>query len=463
MAFLKMASHMERNVGRKPRKPPYRIISISFPVWGVVWGLIGLLAATSGFGQPPLQYPNGPSPVALPAFPPAAPPASFASGQTSPGTIFAPPVVNQAPLTAAVSPIVPNTTSFADQVRPGWDIRTVVPQPLEGAQIIARVGPEIILAGEALPLIRRVEEQLQKIREQYGSEVSEEDVAKLRANWMKQVLEQLIQTKLVYADARENIPAESFPDVEKELAAAFQERELPRLMEVAEAKTRIELDRILRQEGSSLERRKKAFIERALAIQWARESSRGEVEITPLEMQQYYQDHLDDYSFPSRARWEQIVVQVKNHSSKEAAYQRLALLGRQLQQGAPFAEVARQHSEGYTAKEGGQRDWTTKGSLVSGVLDQALFGLPVGQLSPILEDGDTFQIIRVLERQWAGRKPFEEVQPEIRKTLEDERRKEQEVEYFASLRKQFPVWTIYDAALDTAEEAPSDALANRPR
>jgi parvulin-like peptidyl-prolyl isomerase len=86
----------------------------------------------------------------------------------------------------------------------------------------------------------------------------------------------------------------------------------------------------------------------------------------------------------------------------------------------PFAEVARRGSHGLTAARGGQRDWTTKGSLKSAVVDEALFGLPVMRMSHILEDDDGFHIVRVIQRKDAFRTPFKDAQVEIRKQLKEE-------------------------------------------
>ena len=66
-------------------------------------------------------------------------------------------------------------------------------------------------------------------------------------------------------------------------------------------------------------------------------------------------------------------------------------------------------------------DWTTQGSLASEVLDQAIFTLPVGQLSERLEDEREFHIVRVIERRDASRVPFDEAQVEIKETLRKEK------------------------------------------
>jgi peptidyl-prolyl cis-trans isomerase SurA len=119
-------------------------------------------------------------------------------------------------------------------------------------------------------------------------------------------------------------------------------------------------------------------------------------------------------------------------------------MGNEVMQGKPFGDVARARSEGPTAATGGSFDWTTKGSLVSKVVDEAVFTLPVGQLSAILDDGSALHIVRVTERVDAGRIPFIEAQVEIRGKLYEERRTREMEEYLAGVRERTPVWTIFD-------------------
>ncbi len=88
-------------------------------------------------------------------------------------------------------------------------------------------------------------------------------------------------------------------------------------------------------------------------------------------------------------------------------------------QGPAFAEIAKAKSDGFTAKDGGVHDWTTKGALQCKAIDEALFTLQVGQMSPILDSGPAFHIVRVLERKEAGRKPFTDVQADIRDRLKE--------------------------------------------
>ncbi len=127
---------------------------------------------------------------------------------------------------------------------------------------------------------------------------------------------------------------------------------------------------------------------------------------------------------------------------------------------ANFAEVARARSQGPTASVGGQYDWTSEGSLASDLLDRAIFTLPVGRMSPILDDGrsPTISIVRVIERTEAGRQAFTEVQSEIKEKLQiahTEKDKEKLHEYVAKLREQIPIWTIYDDEAGDSKSAPA--------
>jgi parvulin-like peptidyl-prolyl isomerase len=128
--------------------------------------------------------------------------------------------------------------------------------------------------------------------------------------------------------------------------------------------------------------------------------------------------------------------------------------------GAPFWAVAQRDSHDIEAENGGVHDWTTQGSLASNVIDRAIFSLPIGQLSEIMEDARGFHIVRVLERREAGRVPFTEAQIEIKKKIQADKRQQQFEEYAERLRREIPVWTIYDDET-TEANAPRSAPKRR--
>jgi len=208
----------------------------------------------------------------------------------------------------------------------------------------------------------------------------------------------------------------------------------------------MEYEQLLRSRGQSLDRLKKAFFERAIAQQWMQQALEMEAggEIPHAELIAYYQEHLEDYEYPAKATFEELCVRHGGQRTREQAWGMLAALGNRVLAGEPFGEVAKQASEGPTASQGGAYDWTTQGSLRSDAVDEAIFSLPVGKLSTILEDEMGLHIVRVTDRTDAGRTSFLEAQVEIRETLRMERQKKAVDEYLAKLRERTPVWTIFD-------------------
>jgi parvulin-like peptidyl-prolyl isomerase len=319
-------------------------------------------------------------------------------------------------------------------------------EPCEGAMILARVGSEVILASEVLPAI-------DELIARYKDRLPPQQLELQRRLLIEQQLAVPIETKLIYLDVCRTVPKENLPRIEQKLGEEFEKNELPKMIQSAKVETRRELDRKLRTLGTSLERRKQAFIQRALAQAWVHQKITSDEEITYDEMLEYYRQHPAEFERPARARWEELMVRFSDFPNKEAAYEAIAQMGNRVRAGVPFAQVARGQSGGSTASEGGVRDWTHQGSLVCEELDRALFGLPVGQLSPILESEDGFHIIRVTERELAGRVPFDEAQAEIRPKIRQQRTKRQLRAYVARLREQTPVWTVFD---DQAQEPPKD-------
>jgi len=215
-------------------------------------------------------------------------------------------------------------------------------------------------------------------------------------------------------------------------------------MEEAGVGSAAEFDAALRSQGSSLTKARRAFTERALASEMMRRNVNVDAEITHEDMLEYYHGQIEEYQVPGKVRWEELVTELSHYKVKSAAFRELAENGNQILRGAKLDAVARKMQQGPRWKEGGAHDWTTEGSLVSDKLDEALFSLPVGELSEIIEDDEGFHIIRVVERTPAHLVPFTEAQVKIKKSLQNQRRQKQVEEYVTNLRKTTPTWTIFD-------------------
>lgn len=321
--------------------------------------------------------------------------------------------------------------------------------------MVALVGTQVVLASELMWPIN------QRLATEYHGKLSPEMIEQVRAQAaesMKAHLPGLIDFKLIVNDLHEQIPQEGIQNVEKELAEPFEEKELPNFIEQFSVGSRAELDARLREYGSSLEQLRQNYIETQLVQTWIAQQITGIPPITRDELHREYQAHLEDYAYPAKTRWQELMVRFDRFGGdRRAAYLAIAEMGNLViayesgRGGAPFEDVARNHSHGFTAAEGGVHDWTVQGSLVAERVDAALFSLPVGRLSEIIESDAGYHIVRVLERKPAGRTPFEEAQAEIRETLLVRRRTEKQREYLERLRNEVRIWTVYTGPT-TAEE-----------
>jgi len=340
----------------------------------------------------------------------------------------------------------------ADVVTAGFEEPSPLPPPaagyhsLEAALVVARVGPEVVL--EADLLTPKALEWLEKVT----PGMPPDKVRDLRLQICRQVLEPHVETLLVYVDACREIPSDKLPEIRTNVDKAFDQQQLPRLMKDANAPNSMEYEKSLRARGMSLDRMRKMFFERGLAQEWLRKNVKSDDEIPHADLIAWYQNHLEEYEFPAKARFEALSVKMGLKRSRAEAWDMLAAMGNEVLAGRPFGDVARSRSEGPTASAGGTFDWTSQGSLASTKLDAAIFSLPVGQLSAIVEDGELLHIVRVAERQEAGRTPFIEAQVGIRETLLTERRRQATDEYLSRLRERTPVWTVFDEKGGTSAE-----------
>jgi hypothetical protein len=368
-------------------------------------------------------------------------PVDSAQGGAGPLTPFSPD-------TAALAPVGPATSAEADAAN------------LDGCKVIARIDDQIILACEVLWHVNKViEDHMKKVQ----ATPTPEEIAAVRQERMKREVAMLVDRKLLFNEFRRNVPAENLPRIEDNLREPFEEKKIPQLCKLLNVNSQTELEHELARLGSSLNDERRAFNEQIIAAEWIHSKVKINEEVSPDEMLEYYKAHLTDYDFPTQARWEELAVRKDRFKDPSEAYAALALLGNEVWQlgtakpikGVAFAEVAKAKSDGFTAKNGGAHDWTTKGALQCAAMDEALFTLQVGQMSQIVDSGPMFHIVRVLERKEAGRKTFPEVQADIREKLKEHRYQDEAEKYLTRLRSEARIWTLYTGNVS------ADALLGR--
>ncbi len=320
----------------------------------------------------------------------------------------------------------------------------MITRVLNPTEVVAIVGDQRIFAGDLLPMIDQMLADAVKTM----PPGQRDQLARQRAMMIQQMLPRKIEIKLVLLDFYRSIPEDKLKEVlgniDKQVGKQFYAEQAPKLQEQLGVEFLTELESKLHEFGTSIEAQKAEFREQMIARTMIGQSVDRSSEITHDQLLEYFHEHTKDYDIQARAQWEKLTVLFAKFPDKVTADQAIVAMGNQVLRGADFAAVAKKSSQGTNALEGGFHDWTTQGSLVSEVLDHAIFTLPLHRLSKRLEDQRGFHIIRVLAREEAGRVSFKEAQDEIRQQLQAERRKRQIREYVDELREKTYVWTFFD-------------------
>lgn len=109
--------------------------------------------------------------------------------------------------------------------------------------------------------------------------------------------------------------------------------------------------------------------------------------------------------------------------------------------GEDFADMARQHSEGIKANEGGDWGWIETAEWRA-ELKNAVANLKPGQLSEVIDAGDDYFLIRLDDRKEAGVMSFDEVRQKIEEELKQAEGERLMSAWIERLRKKHHVQTF---------------------
>ena len=140
-------------------------------------------------------------------------------------------------------------------------------------------------------------------------------------------------------------------------------------------------------------------------------------------LRQYYNSNIDQYKVENRANVEQILFKTLGKTDAEIAEIRKKAedVLNQAKHGANFEDLAKKYSEDDSTKEkGGALGWIVEGQTVP-EFQQAAFSLPKDGISDLVTTRYGIVIIKVLDRETAHTKSFEEVRDSILQPVLDQK------------------------------------------
>lgn len=151
-----------------------------------------------------------------------------------------------------------------------------------------------------------------------------------------------------------------------------------------------------------------------------------EVKVTEEELRDYYQEHSEEFKVEEKRKVSHILIRIPQDAGEKAkneARAKLQQIKQKLDEGASFAELAREYSDDkVSAKEGGDLGYFTYDTMTP-EFSKAAFSLKkVGDISDIVETPYGLHLIKLTGIKPAHQKSFEEVKEDIEKNLLEKRK-----------------------------------------
>lgn len=177
-------------------------------------------------------------------------------------------------------------------------------------------------------------------------------------------------------------------------------------------------------------------IEESLAVVLLRRQEVNQrVLVGPGDILDFYRAHPERFRVsPESVRLQMIVLPAgETEAARTATRQRAEQIRAEALAGKDFGELARTHSEDTYRERGGDRGFTPLSALRPELADM-IGRLRQGEISPVIEAGDHFFLLRVLDRAPEAWRPLEEVREEIERELRKRMEEELHARWIATLR-----------------------------
>jgi len=145
---------------------------------------------------------------------------------------------------------------------------------------------------------------------------------------------------------------------------------------------------------------------------------RQNIQVSDDVLKLQYQANIQQYQVPNRVHLEHILFMTggKTDAEVEEIRKKAEDVLKQARKGGKFEDLAKKYSEDAAKDKGGDIGWIGQGQALP-EYEKAAFSLPVGSISDLVRTQIGIYIIKVLEKETAHTKPFEEVKESLRMPL----------------------------------------------
>jgi hypothetical protein len=267
---------------------------------------------------------------------------------------------------------------------------------------------------------------------------------------LKTRLDQRVDEEIVLHALEGKVPEEQRDALQEHIGRAFEQfldsRESALIAE-GKIQSPEEFEQFLAQGGLSVGLLRETFFRIQMVngyIQSLTEQAQGGAP-DRLQLLEYYREHIADFTPEERLRWQEIRVGIQQQGGREPAKNHMMEVIAQLKaEQTKFGSIAREYSDALSAEEDGNRGWLSRGALRDKKLEEALFALPGGGMTSVIEDKGYFSLYRVARHEYAKARPFSVVQTEIESAIQQEKLEAAKKKVIEDLRAAASVRTIFD-------------------
>lgn len=239
----------------------------------------------------------------------------------------------------------------------------------------------------------------------------------LRPPVERDLLSQIIEKKLILQEA--NKRGVRLTDSELDLA-------LKDIEERNHFPDREAFKRAVTQEGLSWEKYREDLKNQLTLLKLMNREVEANLLVREEEIPAYYDAHPEQFKLADQIRLKQILFRLSPTASAEQIDRARERAGQALaaaREGEDFDALAQQYSDGAERRKGGDLGFFKKGELAPEI-DQIVFNLETGAISPIIRTDLGFHIFKAQDRQTGRRQPLEKVRKEAEERLLAEKREE---------------------------------------
>jgi hypothetical protein len=178
------------------------------------------------------------------------------------------------------------------------------------------------------------------------------------------------------------------------------------------------LKEILRQQGLTIAGMRRNFERGFMMGVYINDRIKPKINgISLADLKDYYAERPDEFMNADRVKWQDLFVRVDYFRSRADCRKYADLLAERARRGEDFAQLINQFDQGIKSP-GGYGYGEEKGKISPPEVEPTVFALKQGQIA-IVEFESGFHVVRIAERTYAGKKPFDEqVQSDIRRKLQ---------------------------------------------